>query len=163
MNLIAAVSADWGLGCNNNLLFHIKEDLARFKQLTLSKVVIMGHNTFKSLPESRKPLPHRVNIVLSHTEIPGVLNCTSEAELEIVLKNYDPKDVFVIGGEKIYNLLLNRCERAYITKVEACPPADVFMPNLDELPNWRLHEETRTKKTNGFTYKFCTYANLTIS
>lgn len=162
MNLSVAVSSDWGIGYENDLLFRIPDDLNRFRELTLNKVVVMGHNTYKSLPKNRRPLPNRVNIVLSRDislEIPGVLTCGSIEALEILLKNFDEKNIFLIGGEKLYVQLLNRCERAYITKVEASPPADAFMPNIDKLPEWNLKWESCTKKHGDLAYKFSIYTN----
>ncbi|MCL2388564.1 MAG: dihydrofolate reductase [Defluviitaleaceae bacterium] len=163
MNLSVAVSANWGIGYKNELLFRIHEDLQRFKELTTGKVVVMGHNTFKSLPANRRPLPNRVNIVLSRNaslKIPDVLTCDSIPALEIALQNYNPADIFVIGGEKIYTQLLNHCKRAYITKVESAPPADAFMPNLDTLPNWQLEWESPTMESDGFAYKYCIYTKV---
>ena len=160
MNLIVAVSENWGIGHKNELLFRISEDLQRFKKLTTGKVVVMGHNTFKSLG---KPLPDRINIVLSKTEkIPGVITCNSLEELNLVLENYPPDDIFVIGGEKIYNLLLNRCKFAYVTKIEATPPADAFMPNLEKLENWQLTHEGLPEQQTEPVYRYNIFTNLGI-
>ena len=160
MNLIVAVSNDWGIGYKNDLLFRIREDLQRFRALTINKVVVMGHNTFKSLPGG-KPLPGRTNIVLSKkiAKIPDTMTCNSISALETELKKYDLQDVFDIGGEKIYTQLLNYCRTAYITKVDANPNADAFMPNIDKLPNWRLFEETLPRKQGEFSYKYSIYTN----
>lgn len=161
MNLIVAVSSDWGIGYKNELLFRIREDLQRFKKLTINKVVVMGHNTFKSLPGG-KPLPSRTNIVLSKNDslqIPGVITCNSMGSLKALLQNHDPREIFIIGGEKVYAQLLNYCERAYITKVEANPSADVFMTNIDKLPCWRLEQESLLKNYGEISYKFSIYTN----
>jgi dihydrofolate reductase len=160
MNLIVAVSATWGIGYKNELLFHIREDLEHFRQMTLGKVVVMGHNTYKSLPANRQPFPNRTNIVLSRTtDIPGVITCESLPALFEQLKNYDPQDIFIIGGEKIYTQLLNFCEKAYITKVEASPPADSHMPNIDKMTNWQIHEQSLPKTSDSLVYKYVTYHN----
>jgi dihydrofolate reductase len=160
MNLIVAVSAEWGIGYKNELLFRIREDLQRFRELTTGKVVVMGHNTYKSLPANRQPFPNRTNIVLSRsTEVPGVITCASLPALFEQLKNYVPQDIFVIGGEKIYTQLLNFCRTAYITKVEAAPPADVHMPNIDEMTNWQIHEQSSPKTSGSLSYKYVTYHN----
>ncbi|MCL1877314.1 MAG: dihydrofolate reductase [Defluviitaleaceae bacterium] len=159
MNLSVAVSADWGIGFENELLFRISEDLRHFRTLTLGKVIVMGHNTLKSLPGG-KPLPGRTNIVLSRQEglkIPDAIVCNSLTALDENLQNYSPENIFIIGGEEIYAQLLNRCRYAYITKVDACPPADAFFPNIDEMEDWRLAEESSEKFSNGISYKFCKY------
>ena len=154
MNLIVAVSSNWGIGNNNDLLFRIREDLIRFKNITTGKVVVMGHNTYKSLG---KPLPNRVNIVLSRNtslEIPGVVICDSIQALEQQIT----EDAFVIGGEQIYRQLLHKCKFAFVTKVNAAPPANVFMPNLDELPQWKLVEESPINIFGNLEYSYCMYS-----
>ncbi|MCL2217670.1 MAG: dihydrofolate reductase [Defluviitaleaceae bacterium] len=159
MNLIAAVSSEWGIGRGNDLLFRIREDHLRFKSLTIGKVVVMGHNTFKSLPK-QQPLVDRANIVLSRDEslvIPGVVMCNSLEHLRDLLTPYAPEDIFIIGGEKIYTQLLEGCTIAHITKVASAPPADVFFPNLDALPEWRLVEESEEKSHRDLKFKYCTY------
>ncbi|MCL2199301.1 MAG: dihydrofolate reductase [Defluviitaleaceae bacterium] len=157
MNLSVAVSQNWGIGYKNDLLFRISEDLKRFRKLTTGKTIIMGHNTFKSLPGG-KPLPNRTNIVLSRDttlKIPDVIVCNSVEELQKHLHN----DVFIIGGEQVYRLLLDYCKTAYVTQVQATPPADAFMPNLNELPNWKLIEEESPKTDGRLVYKYSTYVN----
>ncbi|MCL2456438.1 MAG: dihydrofolate reductase, partial [Defluviitaleaceae bacterium] len=123
MNLIAAVSSDWGIGFENNLLFHIREDLIYFKKMTTKKICVMGYNTLISLPDS-KPLKNRTTVVLSrkkNLKIDGAIVCDSLESLDAVLSEFDERDVFVCGGEKIYSQLINRCKTAYITKVDANP------------------------------------------
>jgi len=163
VNLIVAVTADWGIGCENRLLYRISEDMRRFKEMTIGKVVVMGHNTFKSLPDGL-PLPERANIMLSANPglcIPGVTVCESVAKLHDVLESYATEDVFVIGGESVYVQLLNSCENAYITKIERTPMADTFFPNLDELPGWWLAEESETKVSKtGIQFRFCEYVKI---
>ena len=159
MNLIVAVSSDWGIGYKNDLLFRIREDLRNFKKLTTNKIVVMGYNTLLSLPDS-KPLPNRVNIVLSrkkNLEISGAIVCNSLENLEEVLSAYDQKDVFVIGGENVYAQLINRCTTAYITKVEANPPADAFFPNFDELADWRAEKEYFPSEKSDIPHKYTVY------
>lgn len=157
MSLIVAVSENWGIGYKNDLLFRISDDLKRFRRLTTGKTIVMGHNTFKSLPSGR-PLPNRTNIVLSRDtslKIPDVLVCNSLEELQ----KYLVGDVFVIGGEQIYRLLLDYCETAYVTQIQAAPPADAFMPKLNELPNWRLIDEE--PKTEGdLVYKYSVFSQI---
>ena len=160
MNLIVAVSENWGIGCDGKLLFRIEEDQQYFKAKTIGKVVIMGHTTYKSLPASRRPLPNRTNIVLSRAKnllIPDVITCSSLEEFDTILESYKSEDIFVIGGEEIYKQLLDRCTVAYVTKIYAELPADKFFPNLDELPEWILAEESETKYHNSIAYSFFVY------
>jgi len=160
MNLIVAVTKNWGIGCDGKLLFSIKEDQQHFKAKTIGKVVVMGHTTYKSLPNSRRPLPNRTNIVLSRNQnllIPDVITCSSFEELDNTLTEYKQEDIFIIGGEEIYNQLLDRCTIAYITKIYAEHPANKFFPNLDEMAEWVLAEESETKYHNSIEYRFCVY------
>jgi len=159
MNLIVAVAKDWGIGCENDLLFRIPDDQKYFRKTTTGKVVVMGHNTFKSLPGG-KPLKDRTHIVLSRQEgleIPGVTVCNSIAALLEEIKGYNAEDVFVIGGEKIYNALLEYCTKAYVTKIDATLPADTFFPNIDEIPEWELVQNPEVNEHDGVMYRFCVY------
>ena len=174
MNIIAAVSKSWGIGYKNDLLFRIPSDLARFKKLTMGKTIIMGHNTFKSLP-GQKPLPGRENIVLSRTTlVPNVLTKGSvQGTLAVIRENSNYSNippegqlptagapttgVFVIGGGMIYREFLPYCTRAYITKVDTDPPADVFLPNFDLMDDWEMTEESEKFEYNGLHYNYCTY------
>jgi len=162
MNLIVAVAKDWGIGCENKLLFRIPEDQKYFRATTIGKIVVMGHSTFKSLPGG-KPLKGRTNIVLSRDttlSIPGVMVCNSSGQLFEQLKAYNSDDVFIIGGAKVYSEFLNHCKKAYITKIDAILPADTFFPNVDEMPNWKLAEESELKEHNGLTFRFCIYERV---
>lgn len=162
MNLIVAVAENWGIGHKNELLFRISNDLKNFRKITKDKVVVMGHNTFKSLPGSQ-PLKNRTNIVLSRDKglsIPGVVVCNSLDELLVKTDKYNTCDVFVIGGEVIYTTLLNHCKKAYITKVKATVPADTFFPNVDEMEQWKLTEASEEMEQEGLKYTFCVYENM---
>jgi len=162
MNLIVAVTANWGIGCENDLLFKISEDQRHFRRITTGKVVVMGHNTLKSLPNG-KPLKNRTNIVLSRDtalEIDGVMVCNSIPHLLETLKAHNPADVFVIGGGVIYTMLLPYCNKAYITKFQASPLADTYLPNIDEIPGWTLAEESEVKEFDGLKFTFCVYERV---
>ena len=154
MNISVAVSSNWGIGFQNDLLFRISPDLKRFKKLTMGKTIVMGHNTFKSLP-NQNPLPGRKNVVLSRNPsltIPGVHVASSK---EHVLEMVKDEEVFIIGGEQIYKLFLDNCTRIYLTKVNATPVADCFFPNLDEKPEWRLEHISELHHANGYEFMYC--------
>ena len=158
MNLIVVVDNKWGIGKNNALLFRLKKDMAFFKQTTTGKIVVMGANTFASLPHGA--LPNRVNIVLddSGAKHEGATTVSSFAELDVALGKYDSCDVFVIGGASVYRQMLGRCHRAFVTKVAADGGADVFFPNLDELQNWKLVAQNKTVD-GDYEISFCEYEN----
>ena len=159
MNLIAAVSRNWGIGNEGKLLFNLSGDLRRFRTLTEGNHVIMGRKTLESLPGGR-PLAGRNNIVLSRTldaGTPGVTVCRDVAELKQLTKKIPTDKLFVIGGGEIYRLLEPLCSYAYITWVDDAPPADAFFPNLDESEHWRMAEETQTMENKGYIFQFFTY------
>jgi dihydrofolate reductase len=139
ISIIAAVSDDLGIGKNNELLWHIPEDLKRFKRLTLGKPVIMGKKTWESLP--RKPLPGRKNIVL--TDIPDELIdfAITAYSLEDALKKGDKnEEMFVIGGGSIYGQFMEIADRLYITHVHKKASADIFFPKIDSR-KWKIVEK----------------------
>ena len=161
MNMIVCASRDWGIGKDNQLLFHIPEDLKQFKALTTGKVVIMGHNTLKSLPGG-KPLPNRTNIVLSRNPnlvVEGATVCNSVQDVLIEVSGLPHSDVFIIGGEAIYKIFLPYCRRALITRVDAAPEADAFFPDLLEHPQWKIRQESDFMEYEGLSYQYVEYVN----
>src|SRR5665811_195192 len=112
ISIIVAVSDDWGIGRDNDLLWHIPEDMRRFRKLTMGKTIIMGKRTWESLP--KKPLPGRNNIVI--TDIPGeCIDCTVTAySIEDALSKFDSnEEVFVIGGGSVYRQFMTIADRLY--------------------------------------------------
>lgn len=136
MNLIACVSKNWCLGKDNKLLFNIKEDLKQFKEKTLNKVVVMGYNTYKSIPNNY--LPDRVNIVLTHNHIEDdrIVQVHNIDELFKELYSRGTDNIFIIGGATLYNKLMKYCDTAYITYVNKEVEGDVYLNNLDNDKNW---------------------------
>lgn len=161
MNLIVAVDNNWAIGKDNTLLYHLPKDLEFFKTKTLNKVVVMGEKTFLSLPK-QKPLKNRINIVVSNSnlQINGAQVVNSLESLFEVLKNYNSDDIFVIGGQMLYEQLLPYCSYAYITKINASCEATKFFPNISNLPNWQLIYESQPVVDNNLTITFTTYKNL---
>lgn len=160
MKLIAAVSADWGIGKDNGLLFNIPTDMKFFRETTKGKTVILGRKNLESFPGG-KPLKNRVNIVLTRNRnftCEGAVVCGSVEELFGL--GYDLSDAFVIGGEEIYRQLLPYCDTCLITKVSASVPCDRYMVNLDELPEWVMAEQSPQTEDNGYKITFCTYKRV---
>ena len=158
MNIIVATSSNWGIGYKNELLFRISPDLKRFKDLTMGKTLVMGRNTFMSLP-NQKPLPGRKNIVMSKNPslvIPGAYVANSK---EQVMEMALGEEVFIIGGEQIYELFLNDCTRIYLTSVKSCPEADCFFPNLDKKQDWHLVHKSDLHYADGYEFLYCEYVN----
>ena len=140
MNLIAAVDENWAIGKNNQLLVSIPADMKFFRTTTTGKVVVMGRKTLESFPNGL-PLKNRTNIVLTHNpnySVKDAIVVHSLDELHEELKKYNSEDIYVIGGEKIYEQLLDECDVAHITKIDFEYDADAYFPNLDENPDWEI-------------------------
>lgn len=162
MNLIASATLDWGLGYKNELLYHVRADMVQFRKKTTGGVVVMGRNTFLSLP-GQKPLSDRVNVVLSTDRSfspEGVTVVRSVDELLGVLGAYDPDRVFVIGGGSVYRTLLPLCDRAYITRFYATRAADAFLPDLDKAEDWQLQKRSVLHEQDGLYYTFDLYERI---
>jgi len=160
MKIIVAVDSNWGIGNKGNLLFWIPEDMQLFKQMTFGKVVIMGRETFESLP-NKEPLKDRVNIVLSKNDNFNNKNvniCRSLEELFIELQKYESDDVFVIGGESIYFQLLDFCNEVYVTKIEKeCVDIDKYFIDLDEYELWEIVSTGDKQTYKDINYRFIKY------
>ena len=157
ISIIVAVSEDWGIGRDNDLLWHIPEDLRRFKRLTLGKSVIMGKRTWESLP--KRPLPGRKNIVL--TDIPGeqIDSAVTAYSIEdAVSKCERDEETFIIGGGSIYRQFMKIAQRLYITHVHKKATADVWFPKIDRR-KWKVieREECVSEDDNKIPYSYVIY------
>jgi dihydrofolate reductase len=157
ISIIVAVSDDWAIGKDNELLWHIPEDLKRFKRLTTGRTVIMGKKTWYSLP--KRPLPGRRNIVL--TDIPDEIVEGSETIYsleEAINKCPVEEEAFVIGGGSIYRQFMPMADRLYITHVHKKAPADVYFPEID-LKIWEIVEKEEFTGTGevGIPYTYAIY------
>lgn len=162
MKAIVAVDNEWGIGKNNGLLFRLPRDMAFFKEKTWDKVVVMGGNTLLSFPGG-KPLPHRVNIVLSSSlERDDCIVVKNLEELFTELQKYNPEDIFIIGGAMFYRTMIDYCSVAYVTKVNTVGGAAVFFPNLDSADNWEMVSATESIEDNGYDISFTEYRNSSV-
>ena len=130
ISIIAAVAQNNALGYKNQLLYHLPDDLKRFKKLTSGHTVIMGKNTYDSLPNGA--LPNRRNIVLSRSvkELP---NCDVYTNIDEALKSCGDEEIFIICGASIYKQMIDKADKIYITEVYDVPEnADVFFPEIPE-------------------------------
>jgi dihydrofolate reductase len=157
ISIIVAVSDDWGIGKDNELLWHISEDLKRFKRLTSGKTVIMGKKTWFSLP--KRPLPGRKNIVL--TDIPGEVIDGAETvySIEEAISNCPGnEEAFIIGGGSIYRQFMAIADRLYITHVHLKAPADVYFPEID-MKTWKISqkEDFPVSEANPVPYTYVIY------
>lgn len=157
LKAIVAVDENWGIGYNGDLLVSIPNDLKHFKTVTTGSTVIMGLNTWNSLP--RKPLPDRTNIVIR----PGTIEFDQKddvikMDLETLLERFELNGGFVIGGGSIYKQLLPYCDQVYVTKIyKKFENVDTFFPNLDETGEWDKFQMGDPHEYNDLTYQFWLY------
>lgn len=162
MNLIVNADKNWGIGKNNELLVHIPNDMKMFRQTTIGKVVVMGRKTLESFPNGM-PLPKRTNIVLTRDEkynVKGAVIVHSKEELLEELKNYPEEDIFIIGGESIYRMMLPYCDTAHVTRTDYAYDADTYFPNLDEMSEWHITEESEEETYFDIEYQFVKYEKV---
>ena len=152
MKAILAADKNWGIGYNNHLLVSIPSDMKFFRQTTTGKVVVMGRKTLESFPNGM-PLKNRTNIVLTgnqNYQVKDAVVVHSEDELMDELEKYDTDDIFVIGGESVYRMMLPHCDTVYVTKIDRAFQADTFFPDLDEMVMTEESEEQTC-----FDLEFC--------
>jgi len=152
ISLIAAMAENRVIGCNNRLPWHLPEDLLRFRQLTWGKTVVMGRKTYESIG---KALPGRDNWVVSASlrHAPG--GCQLAASLEEILA-LPCTEIFIIGGQTLYEQCLPLAGRLYLTVVAAQPPGDVWFP-VWPAGEWILHgQQTHpadARHAHAFTFQ----------
>jgi len=148
--LVAADEAN-GIGKDNQLIWHIPDDLKRFKALTMGRKIIMGRKTYESIG---RPLPGRMNIVVSRQPDFQISGCTVVQTLEqAVALTLPDEEAFVIGGSEIYRQLLPQCKRLYLTRVHRSFEADAFFPEIDE--SWLIEKiSPRFETESGLEYQF---------
>jgi dihydrofolate reductase len=130
--MIVAVDETRAIGKDNRLLWHIPEDLKRFKELTTGHAVIMGENTYHSIG---RPLPNRTNIVVTLDQtlaLPGCLVVHSLDEALSVAREHEREEIFVMGGASIYRQFLPMIDRLYLTLVSGKHEADTFFPDYSD-------------------------------
>ncbi|MEI6119380.1 MAG: dihydrofolate reductase [bacterium] len=156
--MIACISSNRAIGKDNKLLFHINEDMAFFKRMTMGSIVIMGRKNWESIPIKFRPLPGRINIILTRQTdydanqdlltIPeeiqkNILVCTSLVDVKTTIMQLQEsttiEEVFVIGGSEIYQLFLDYIDTVYLSIVDQEVEGDSFFPVLDS-QTWQHHQ-----------------------
>ncbi len=148
ISIIAAIGKNYELGLNNQLLWHIPNDLKYFKQLTTGKIVVMGRKTYESIGRA---LPNRENIVLTRQSI-KIDNVDVVNDYKKIL---DLEDVFIIGGEQIYKLFLPYADNIYLTEIAENKEADSYFPIFDK--SLYTKEIVKTDSYNDINYSFVIY------
>ena len=158
MNVIVAVDENWGIGRNGDQLIYLREDLKRFKALTMGHPVILGRKTMATFPGGR-PLKGRRNLILSRSPDFAPQGGEVYRSMEELLAQAT-EDAFVIGGASVYNALIDRCDTAYVTKIQKAFPADCWFPDLDRDPAWRAEEVSEEREQDGVRYRYVTYRRV---
>lgn len=151
ISIIAAIGKNRELGKKNKLLWHIPDDLPRFKKLTLGHPIVMGRKTFESIG---RPLPNRTNIVVtrdSSYEVEGVVVVHSIEKAIEEAKKKDKEEIFVIGGGQIYEQALPFADRLYLTIVDAQAEADTYFPDYSEFKKI-ISEEKNESEDLRYSY-----------
>ena len=159
MELIVAVYDDWGIGKDGTQPVALSADRKFFRETTRGAMVIVGRRTVEDFP-GQKPLPGRVNVVLtrSNAELPGFTVCHSPEEA--VALSREAERAMVIGGGSIYRQLLPYCDTAYVTKVHCRVASDTYFEDLDASSEWQLEEVLRSGEENGISYEMCLYKRI---
>lgn len=155
ISIVVAMTDEGVIGSGNRMLWHLPNDMQRFRRLTLGKPVLMGRKTYESIG---KPLPNRRNIILTNQETLSCVECEVFHSLEDVfeaLKN-EP-ELMVIGGGEIYKKVLPLADILYITYVHHYYEGDVYFPHID-LQEWQVLDEKyfHPDAKHDFAYTFIT-------
>lgn len=157
LSIIVAKSRNNAIGKDNKLIWHISDDLQRFKKLTTGHTIIMGRKTFESLG---RVLPNRMHIVLTrdksykvNDENVKIIHDVSEVDPYVK----DDNENFVIGGAQIYWALMPKCQKLYITQINKDFIGDSYFPKINE-EEWDLIEKIKgPEDENDFDYEYITY------
>ena len=159
MQSVEAVDGNWGIGLKNELLVRIPADMRFFRDTTVDKIVVMGRATLESFPGG-KALAKRTNIVVSSDaklKVPDAIVVHSIEEAAKLVEQYDSDDVYIIGGASIYEQFLPYCNVAYVTRIDYTYEADTYFPNLDQLADWEMVEESEEQTYYDIEYRFTKY------
>ena len=153
ISIIVAIAQNFAIGKNNDLLFHLPNDLKRFKRITSGHPVIMGRNTLLSLPNGA--LPNRRNIVITDMQDEKFDRCEmvfSIEEATEAVKN--ESEAFIIGGGMIYREFFPIAGKLYLTLVHRDFDADIYFPEIDYSQWEELEREDLFDEKNGFNYSY---------
>lgn len=157
LTLVVAVDANNGIGINNQLPWHLPEDLAHFKRTTSGHPIIMGRKTFDSIG---RPLPNRRNIVITRNpdwQHDGVETVTSIAASKALVGD---APAFIIGGGQIFADTLTEANRLIVTHIDKVFDCDAFFPAIDPAQWKEIAREKHHSDANGFDFSYVTYDRI---
>ena len=163
INIIVAASNNNVIGKGNDIPWKLPTDLKNFKQITDGSVVIMGRKCWESLPEKFRPLPNRLNMVVTRNEDFIANGCAVYNDLGYILNFFystdDKADVFVIGGGEIYKAAFSYAEKLHLTRVLTDVEGDVYLEGFDET-EWNLISRSDVMEENGHQFVFEYYEKI---
>jgi dihydrofolate reductase len=151
LSMIVAAAENNAIGKDNQLLWHLPDDLKHFKKTTKGHHVIAGRKTFES---QGRPLPHRTNIIITRNPDYQAEGCIIVHSLEEALKQVkNDEEPFIIGGENIYRMAMPQADRIYLTRVHVSLEADTFFPEISP-QEWKEVSKTYHEKDEKHEYPF---------
>ncbi|MEO9804689.1 MAG: dihydrofolate reductase [Reichenbachiella sp.] len=154
--LIAAMSKNRVIGINNDLPWHLPDDMKFFMETTQGHVVIMGRKNYDSLPKKFKPLPNRTNVILTRQGGYQVEDCTVFHDIDEAFKfagTQGENELFVIGGGQIYQMAMDRADVIYLTEIDAeIENGEVFFPEMGA--DWREVSRNHHPEDGRHQYSF---------
>nr|WP_229520897.1 dihydrofolate reductase [Massilia sp. IC2-476] len=154
MTLVVAIDAQRGIGVDNQLPWHLPEDLAHFKRVTLGKPIIMGRKTFDSIG---RPLPKRRNIVVTRNPGWRAEGVEVAASLQDAIAQLGGEAASIIGGAQIFSESMNLADCMIVTEIDHVFRCDTFFPPIDPALWQETARETHHSEANGYGYAFVTY------
>ena len=156
LSLIAAAARNLAIGKDNQLLWHLPDDMRHFRETTRGKTVIMGRRTWESLPEKFRPLPGRRNIVVSRNTTYSAPGAELANSLPAAMALAGDEEAFVIGGSEVYQQALPFADRLYLTEIDADFFGDAFFPPFPT-NEWQEISRSQSACHDGLAYTFVIY------
>jgi dihydrofolate reductase len=167
ISLVAAIAENGVIGKNNDLPWHLPDDMKFFMETTKGHYVILGRKNYESLPKKYQPLPNRTNVIVTRQSgyhAPGCLIVNSIEEAILVARDNGEREAMVIGGSEIYALSLPFADRLYLTEIKAAVDGDVTFPKFDKT-EWkeisRVHHSQDARHAFAFDFVLYEKANGT--
>lgn len=157
LSIIVAVAENNGIGNKNELLTHISEDLKRFKKITAGHTIVMGRNTWFSLP--KRPLPNRQNIVITNIPDETFEGADTVYSIEEAIEKCpENQEAFIMGGAMVYQQFFEKADKLYITKIKKTFEADTFFPDITS-EMWKIESESDTifDEKSGIEFQYVNF------
>lgn len=161
INIIVAVTNNMVIGKGNDMPWHLPSDLKHFKKITDGSCVVMGRKCWESIPLKFRPLPNRLNVVITRNQIFEAMGAATLSNLDKVLTRFkdngEEDEIFVIGGGEIYKESFKYADRLFLTRIHADIDGDVFLEGFNDA-EWTLVSSSKLLEENGFKFTFEEYS-----